>query len=63
MAWNYQNSDFNLKKNQLIVLFKTGNVNLVEYCQECFSVGMPSDLWRKRVTKFESKFTSLYLNV
>jgi len=44
-------------------LFKTCNVNLVKYCQECFSFEMPSDLWRKRVTKFESKFTDFCVKV
>jgi len=44
-------------------LFKTSNINHVKYCQECFSFDMPSDLWRKRVTKFESKFIAFYVKV
>jgi len=28
-----------------------------------FSFDMPSDLWHKRVTKFESKFTDFYVKV
>jgi len=45
-------------------LFKTSNINNVKYCQECFfSFDMPSDLWRKRMTNFESKFTAFYLKV
>jgi len=44
-------------------LFKTSNINNVKYCQECFAFDMPSDLWRKRVTNFESKFTAFYLKV
>jgi len=44
-------------------LFKTSNINNVRYCRECFSFDMPSDLWRKRVTNFESKFTAFYLKV
>ena len=44
-------------------LFKTCNINLVQYCEECFSFDMPSDLWRKRVTNFESKFTDFYMKV
>jgi len=44
-------------------LFKTGNINNVKCCQECFSFDMPSDLWQKRVTNFESKFTAFYLKV
>jgi len=35
-------------------LFKTSNINNVKYWQECFSFDMSSDLWRKRVTNFES---------
>ena len=35
-------------------------VNLSVRKVECFSLDMPSDLWRKRVTKFESKFTDSY---
>ena len=42
-------------------LFKTSNINNVKYCQECCSFDMRSDLWRKRVTDFESKFTAFYL--
>ena len=44
-------------------LFKTSNINHVKYCKECFSFDMPSDLWRKRVTKFESKFIAFYVKV
>jgi len=44
-------------------LFKTNDINNVKYCQECFSFDMPSDLWRKRVTNFESKFTVFCLKV
>jgi len=31
--------------------------------KKCFSLDMPSDLWRKRVTKFESKFIDFYVKV
>jgi len=41
----------------LMKLFKTSNINRVKYCLECVSFDMPSDMWRKRVTKFDSKFT------
>jgi len=44
-------------------LFKTSNINNVKYCHACFSFDMPSDLWRKLVTKLESKFTAFYLKV
>jgi len=37
-------------------LFKTRNINVVKYRQECFSFDLPSDLWRKRVTKFKIIF-------
>jgi len=38
----------------LMKLFRTSNINIVKYCQECFSFDVPSDLWRKRVTNFEA---------
>jgi len=44
-------------------LFKTSNINNVKYCQECFSFNMPSELWRKRVSNFESKFTAFNLKL
>jgi len=44
-------------------LFNTSNINNVKYRQDCFSFDMPSDLWRKRVTDFDSKFTAFYLKV
>ena len=46
-----------------MTLFKTNNMNHVKYCQECFYFDMPSDLWWKRVTKFEGKFTDFYVKV
>jgi len=47
----------------LMKLFKASNITNVKYCQECFSFDTPSDLWRKRVTNFESKFTVFCLKV
>jgi len=44
-------------------LFKTSNINHAKYCQERFSFALPSDLWQKRVTKFDSKFTDFYVKV
>jgi len=44
-------------------IFKTRNINLVKYCQECFSFDVPSNLWQKHVTKSESKFTDFYVKV
>jgi len=29
----------------------------VKYCQHCFSIDMPSDLWEKRARTFERKFS------
>ena len=48
-----------------IARFKTSNIrpNHIKYCNECFSVDMPSDSWRKRVSEFASKFTDLYVKV
>jgi len=46
-----------------IKLFKTSNINHAKYCQERFSFALPSDLWQKRVTKFDSKFTDFYVKV
>ena len=51
--------------NRLFIkLFITSNISVVKaYCQECFSFDIPSDLFRKRVTKFEIKFTDFYVKV
>jgi len=38
-------------------LFKTSDMHIVKYCQQCFSFDMPSDLWEKRVSTFERKFS------
>jgi len=42
-------------------LFETSDTNTVKYRQEWLSFDTPSDLWRERVTKFESKFTDFYV--
>jgi len=34
--------------------FTTKNIELVKYCQEYFGFAIPSVLWAKRVSKFES---------
>ena len=47
----------------LMKLFKTSKPNNVKYCQERFSFDTPSDLWRERATKLESKFTDFYVKV
>jgi len=31
----------------LIKFFQSTNINHVKYCQQSFSLDMPSDLWRK----------------
>ena len=37
-------------------LFTTKNIEIVKYCQEYFGFDLPSVLWVKRVSKFESGF-------
>jgi len=37
-------------------LFTTKNIEIVKYCQEYFGFALPSILWAKRVSKFESSF-------
>ena len=37
-------------------LFTTKNIEIVKYCQEYFGFALPSVLWAKRVSKFESSF-------
>jgi len=37
-------------------LFTTKNNEIVKYCQEYFGFALPSVLWVKRVSKFESSF-------
>ena len=47
-------------KPVFIKLFKTSNMDIVKYCQHCFSFDMPSDLWEKRARTFECKFSEFY---
>ena len=35
-------------------LYTTKNIEIVKYCQEYFGFALPSVLWAKRVSKFES---------
>jgi len=42
-------------------LFKTNNIDHVEYCQHCFSSDMPSDLRHNRVKVFESKYNEMLI--
>jgi len=37
-------------------LFSTKNIEIVKYSQEYFGFALPSVLWVKRVSKFESSF-------
>ena len=39
-------------------LFKTGSIEIVKQSQEYFNFEIPSVLWTKRVSKFESKLTN-----
>jgi len=45
--------DFVINQFLLNYLKQVKNTSLVKYCQECFSFDTQSDLWQKRVTKFE----------
>jgi len=47
----------------LMKLFETSDINNVKYRQEWLSFDTPSDLWRERATKLESKFTDFYVKV
>jgi len=42
-------------------LFTTKNIEIVKYCQEYFGFALPSVLWAKRVSKFESSFKYFFL--
>jgi len=37
-------------------LLTTKNMEIVKYCQEYFGFALPSVLWAKRVSKYESSF-------
>ena len=39
-----------------IKLFATSAIEIVKYCQEYFGFSLPSVLWTRRVSKFESSF-------
>jgi len=41
-------------------LFTTKNIEIVKYCQEYFGFALPSVLWAKRVSKFESSFNLFF---
>ena len=40
----------------LMKLFRTVNIETVEFCQDQFGFDKPSVLWARRVRKFNSKF-------
>ena len=37
-------------------LFRTNSIDIVKQCQYHFGFRLPSDLWAKRVQKFDAKF-------
>jgi len=39
-------------------LFKTNNIDIVNYCQYCFGFEMPSELWAKRISKLNQKIAN-----
>jgi len=41
-------------------LFRTNNIETVQFCQDQFGFDEPSVLWAKRVRKFDSKFVAKY---
>ena len=44
-------------------LFKTSNMDIVKYCQHCFSFDMPSDLWEsepERLNVNSANFANMY---
>jgi len=42
-------------------LFTTKNIEVVKYCQEYFGFALPSVLWAKGVSKFESSFKCFFV--
>ena len=43
-------------------LFSTNIIETVRYCQEYFGFSLPSELWAKRVSKFEASFERFILS-
>ena len=41
-------------------LFTTKNIEIAKYCPEYFRFALPSVLWAKRVSKFESSFKCFF---
>ena len=39
-----------------IKLFRTGDINIVKFCQSCFYYNLPSVLLKNRAEKFELKY-------
>ena len=52
-----QSLDFTVNRF-FMKLFKTGSIEIVKQSQEYFDFEIPSALWTKRVSKFESKLTN-----
>ena len=42
-------------------LFTTKYIEIVKYSQEYFGFALPSAIWAKRVSEFESSFKCFYL--
>jgi len=49
--------DFTINR-LFIKLFKTNNLDIVNYCQHSFGFEMPSVLWAKRITKLNEKIAN-----
>ena len=55
-----QLQSFDLTVNRFFMkLFKTDSIEIVKQSQEYFAFEIPSALWTKRVSKFESKLTNI----
>ena len=51
-----QSNSLDFVINRLFVkLFKTNNIDIVEYCLYCFGFEVPSELWVKHVNKINQK--------
>ena len=47
---------YRLEEIIIKILYGVKNIEIVKYCQEYFGFALPSVLWSKRVSKFESSF-------
>jgi len=58
-----KNCQESTKLISIFITFASNNIEIVKYCQEYFGFCLPSALWAKRVSKFESSFERLILSV